>query len=278
MFVLGVGAQKAGTTWLHAQLKKSPTFESLGPKELHFWDRLYSLDRDRNLTNIDSDVISLLTCPDSRLWDCLPNGPSEPYFDNISDALMRRSAAHPHGGLVADITPSYAGLPLFVMEELADGLHRAKIDYRVVYLMRDPVARIVSAFAHRTGKGRVVLSPGFSQDDALLAYARSWTCQLRSRYELTIANLQRAFDPKRLFVGFQEKIESRDQETSLTEFLELPLGIFDSEHRVHTRRVEVDFSEEALAGVAKVYQQTYLSTLDRFPEVEDMWSGFRYLT
>jgi len=37
---LGIGAQKAGTTWLYAQLNKHPQISFPGGKEIHFWDRL----------------------------------------------------------------------------------------------------------------------------------------------------------------------------------------------------------------------------------------------
>lgn len=37
---LGIGAQKAGTTWLYAQLNKHPQIGFPGGKEIHFWDRL----------------------------------------------------------------------------------------------------------------------------------------------------------------------------------------------------------------------------------------------
>lgn len=36
---LGIGAQKAGTSWLHANLAQHPRVRFPGGKELHFWDR-----------------------------------------------------------------------------------------------------------------------------------------------------------------------------------------------------------------------------------------------
>lgn len=38
---LGIGAQKAGTTWLHAQLARHPQLRLPAEKELHFWNRYY---------------------------------------------------------------------------------------------------------------------------------------------------------------------------------------------------------------------------------------------
>jgi hypothetical protein len=36
---LGIGAQKAGTTWLHRMLSLHPDIGMPEQKELHFWDR-----------------------------------------------------------------------------------------------------------------------------------------------------------------------------------------------------------------------------------------------
>ena len=37
---MGIGAQKAGTSWLHAQLSRHPRIGFPGGKEMHFWDRM----------------------------------------------------------------------------------------------------------------------------------------------------------------------------------------------------------------------------------------------
>ena len=40
IFILGVGAQKAGTTWLHRQLIKSANFNFGHRKEYHVFDAM----------------------------------------------------------------------------------------------------------------------------------------------------------------------------------------------------------------------------------------------
>lgn len=69
---LGIGAQKAGTTWLYFNLKKHPSVFLTEEKELHFWDR----HRDRGLD-----------------W----------YRDQF--------AAAPSGSAAGEITPAYGILP-----------------------------------------------------------------------------------------------------------------------------------------------------------------------
>ena len=42
---LGIGAQKAGTTWLYEQLRRHPGIGFPAGKEIHFWDRLRNPDQ-----------------------------------------------------------------------------------------------------------------------------------------------------------------------------------------------------------------------------------------
>ena len=44
-FILGVGAQKAGTTWLASQLDKTSFFSNGGIKEFHVFNKLFVKNR-----------------------------------------------------------------------------------------------------------------------------------------------------------------------------------------------------------------------------------------
>ncbi len=75
---LGIGAQKAGTTWLYEQLNRHPQLAFPLGKEAHFWDRPH-----------DTAAISVYLGQ----------------FANIS-------------GVAGEITPSYAALPASVVGEI----------------------------------------------------------------------------------------------------------------------------------------------------------------
>ena len=42
VFILGVGAQKSGTSWFCQQLQKSPQIDMGAHKEYHVWDKVYA--------------------------------------------------------------------------------------------------------------------------------------------------------------------------------------------------------------------------------------------
>src|SRR5262245_503262 len=111
-FLLGVGAQRSGTTWLHRYLSAHPAVDLGFTKEYHVFDALH----------IDDERIKRLYLQD-RIDAVARPGPGQPtqtdrdlfrfiddtgaYFDYFRDLL----AARPDIRLTGDLTPSYAGLP-----------------------------------------------------------------------------------------------------------------------------------------------------------------------
>jgi hypothetical protein len=50
-FILGVGAQKGGTTWLHRQLNKNKNIDLGFRKEYHIFDAIEDFERDKRSKN-----------------------------------------------------------------------------------------------------------------------------------------------------------------------------------------------------------------------------------
>lgn len=288
MFILGVGAQKAGTTWLWQQLTRNPGYRSLGRKELHYWDRQIGL-HSRNLRG-GHNVRAFMTDESVQTLASLSHGR---YFTSIERALrfQRRERETPR--IVADITPAYAGLPRGIFRTIMQELELRGVDYRVIYFMREPVSRIVSAFNMRmqekgtlpgrllskmqrmgSGPGHFVQGDGHFADQ-ILEYGSSWECQFRTRYEITVANLMEVFPPQRLFFGFTESLSDSHQIEGLSKFLGLPVSLFNPGQRVGDRLSRgrpyllppLDVRDE----LRLLYRSTYKEIQEKFPEVRPLW-------
>ncbi|MEQ9260139.1 MAG: sulfotransferase [Roseovarius sp.] len=149
-FLLCVGAQKSGTTWLSSILDKETRVWVPALKEMHYFDRYSTIQavRERGdgryherFRNLVADLEKMRRITRKRhiglLDRCLIDS-DEDYAD-----FYRRYAAK--APAAADLTPEYALLP-------CEGLERIRAvlpNVFVLFLMRDPVDRLWSAAKHR---------------------------------------------------------------------------------------------------------------------------------
>ena len=123
-FLLGVGAQKAGTSWLHDQLNRRSDADFGFLKEYHIFDAL-ELERFANFRPKRPTPLKWRTWRRARFI-----ARPERYFDYFASRLKP-----PQIRLTGDITPSYAGLSAesyqriqkaFARRANAGGVHHAR--------------------------------------------------------------------------------------------------------------------------------------------------------
>ena len=137
--VFGLGATKAGTSWLYRYLDAHPDCAMPTPKELHYFDRadgVFDVDQRPGL----EAKLKKLPEDDARA------SAMHAYLELLSQPELS-DAAYKHfvrklGGdkpVFGDITPSYGLVSASMLKRMA-GL----AETRFVFLMRDPVARLWS--------------------------------------------------------------------------------------------------------------------------------------
>lgn len=124
---VGVGAQRAGTSWWHGLIEVHPAVHPLGlsAKELHFFDERWRDD---------------LTASDIRRY--------------------HRLFARPQGAVSGEWTPRYMHDPW-----TPPLLRQAAPEAKILVLLRDPVARFRSGLAHASERGMRV-TPDLVTDTA----------------------------------------------------------------------------------------------------------------
>jgi hypothetical protein len=158
-FLLGLGCQKGGTTWLHGYLSRHPQVMSGFTKEYHVLDAHFHAERrawqDARIADTRALIKTLGRVPglhrrrriavlegaaaryERQRWLAGDLGRYVDYFAGL---------AAESGRLVYDITPSYACLEGRELAEVRARLEAAGFDVRVVFIMRDPIERAFSAF------------------------------------------------------------------------------------------------------------------------------------
>lgn len=186
---LCVGAQKAGTTWLHANLSKHPDIFLPEMKELHYFNSGYKKYSLREYSN---------------------------YF--IEKGYR----------LAGDMTPAYSALD----EEDIVYIHKLMPENRIILLLRNPIDRAWSAAKmHLT----IMQDNNFEEvtEQMFIDHFRSEHSLRRGDYVEIYKKYARSFGEDRIFVGFQEEIESEPENllARLFDFLgisnEVDWGRFD---------------------------------------------------
>lgn len=271
LFVLGVGAQKAGTSWVHWYLQQAPQVDCGLSKEYHIWDAVESgVGEPRRLIDPARDKMS----PKRTLLWRMQQDP-EVYFDYFAGLLAQDGIT-----ISADFTPLYAILPAARYAALVDGFARRGIETKVVYLMRDPLARCWSQarMNHRRHKHpEIDFSQDPSAEDILRQGFRAERNQMRTRYDLTIQALEQALPSTAIYYGFYEDMFEPVKVQALSEFFGIKPRPELVRHRVNADPLDQPLSDSTARLVAQEYRGVYEFCAKRWPQVADLWSGFAYL-
>lgn len=270
IFLLGVGAQKAGTTWLHKYLRSHPEVDLGFMKEYHVFDQKYVLDTTPSSKQRIKNYLRSFLGSDSRSIRNKFRRNHKHYF-----SYFRKLVDSPDQVFITgDITPSYAALPVKVLQYIKSSLEKNGFRVRVIFLMRDPVARCISA-NRMYSSPRLLDSPGDAALEAeLLAKKYQQTrFQIRTRYDQTINNLEQVFTSDELYLGFYEELFSDKAIAEICSFLELPFRPGKYKQVVHGSLVKSELPETIKSEVRSYYSQVYDFVLNRFGQdrVKKLW-------
>lgn len=229
VIMLGMGATKAGTSWMHSYLSGHPECHFRSIKELHYFDALENgrIDRELAAHRSQADAIrariatgrakpqAAVRLKDREDWIGVLEGEESPsaYLGYLTGDVGDARVA-------GEVTPAYALLPVARLETMA----RMAADVRFVYLMRDPVARLWSHVrmiaGRRDGAGRV--EPGRA-GRILKRVMRGDEPQIATRgdYASALTKFAATIDPARLCVLLFEDLVTGRAVDRLCRFLGL---------------------------------------------------------
>lgn len=266
-FLLGLGAQKAGTTWLHRYLMEAPSFAPGALKEYHLWNAIHRVDEGGPPQFIGTN-------PQAK-EDLRAAMVAEPrlYFEHFASLLAGGSAT-----LAADITPAYAGLPASVLTNIRDDFAKRGIRTKAIFVMRDPVERCWSAarMYHRRKTPVAGLDLALGELEFVRRYARTGNAGVRGRYERTVGAIEEVFGPEDRYFAFYEELFSPTGLQNLSGFLGLAPRPDAAQIRHNTGARENDLPDSVRAEIAALFADTLAFCRTRFPETLNLWESYRW--
>ncbi|MDM7959729.1 MAG: hypothetical protein QUV04_08245 [Synechococcus sp. WH 8007] len=282
-FLLGVGAQKAGTSFLYSSLMSSQYFHPGFCKEYHVFDGLSCCPERKSkwvgklLTAISQGSIcngKAHVSNSSMLLRALFYEDISYYFEYF-EGLSRQN---PCAKVFADFTPSYSGLGEQWHDQIRSGFESRGFQVKVCFLMREPLQRALSAAAFLYPKKDLVqsgeLPPSESLEHFFRQVYRSDYFLVRGRYEFTCNAIERIYGKSNVFYGFYENMFTSSFFDDFMSFLgveDLSPDFSRVVNKTNSRKPRLD--EKTIDDFRQFYGDTYSYVFENFPRAyHSLWA------
>jgi hypothetical protein len=275
-----VGSTKSGTSWFYRQLVRHPDCYFRTIKELHYFNTMQSERPDYMIKKLDRERLRLRRkivgesssvklrlrrrIVDLRQWSEVLGQRTENLAAYSAYLMANRGSRR----VVGEVTPAYATLPVETLRRMADMAE----DVRIVYLMRDPVARLwshVRMLAARQ-KNSATLFDQFVTEKFEAMMTTDPLFGERGNYAAAIEKLTAVVRPARLLMMFNEDLTTDVGMAQLWDFLGLKRVETNFDRRVHEGRPLAMTPDQRSRARSALLPQ-YKSVSAVFPVLPDAW-------
>jgi hypothetical protein len=256
IFLLGVGAQKAGTSWLHDQLNRRKDADFGFCKEYHVFDAL-TLDAFTRYRPRNPPPWRWRTWRRERFFQ----DPTR-YFDYFTGLLNR-----PGCRLSGDITPSYSCLGANTLQWIRHAFRERSVRTCPVFILRDPIERLLSQQRMQLRKKKQLNPADEIQAFHKLAEKLERTPSLRSDYVRTLRSLDESFAKEDICLVLFEQLFDASSHQRLYDQLRLPYQPMDVAKKVNASVSTTPVPEEILSRIGKTQATTYTTLLKEQPQL-----------
>ncbi|MDB5555007.1 MAG: hypothetical protein JWL86_4991 [Rhizobium sp.] len=198
---IGIGAHKAGTTWLYQMLAQNPSVWLPPIKEVHFFDKLNPTPELKRVRIKHFERVADRIERSEKKKGSAGDSATKAAFlrslagDNmLTDEWYKSIFAHPDaaGKVSGEITPAYLDNATDVLPKISEMLPTTKF----VLLVREPLSRSLSQI--RMAISRVGKTPETTEDWEF--YVKRLKQNLRGSYKTSIPLWRSFFGPERLLI------------------------------------------------------------------------------
>jgi hypothetical protein len=212
-YLLGCGAQKAGTTWLAKNLSASPEYWNGGIKEWRFWK--YYFNHNSRLTQLHmmEKKLRVASGPKNRFnkkkleWRISALQYPKTFLQDIVDDYLSKVNVK----VLGDMTPGNSTLDKDEYSFIKEYFYERSIIVKPLLIMRDPFERIWSEVRMKIKNH---YPDEYSNNEKFVNKQLLDTFQLkavekRTKYEHIVKNIENVFDKRDICYVFSEKLFSQ---------------------------------------------------------------------
>ena len=277
-FILGVGAQKAGTSWLHKELSRCKEINFGFCKEYKAFPHLQAARSTsapgwfNRQSQFDTTTFEQLT--DIEKLQSMREDP-RCYLHYFRGLI----AGDPTLQATGDLSPHYAELNSRQFRQVRRLLEAGGFEVKVILLLRDPVERIWSQLRMLRRQNRFPQLCGYRHEETALAVLHHHPrFATKTQYHQTLKALEQSFPSDCIHVEFYEQLFTTEAHIRLQHFLNLELPPAEFETRVNASPKQANLCPMLEQTVALAYRDVYEAMIDRFGNtVLDLWPHARWL-
>ena len=274
-FILCVGASKCGTTWIRDYLGSSPGADMGRLGEMQVWDaltvpvfakyRVPEPSRWRQWEDRAAQALGWAPKADVLRWRLQSDV-------NVYFAYFQRLLAKPGIHLTGDVTPTYAALPVPILQRIDDRFTAAGITVKVVFIMRDPIERAWSLVKMKQRKGETAQAP---REQLFRAQFGDQPLAPHHAYGPTLARLNAVFEPERVFLGLYETLFEPETIAAFSAFAGVPSRPEAGGKRVNAAGDSSGVPEALAAEVYPNFASDYAAAFTAVPQARTLWRHAR---
>lgn len=278
IFILGIGAQKSGTSWLYHYLKKHPNVNLGFMKEYHVFDALYLNNRKIRENILQWRINRVINDPkkptikDIMLLKFL--GDLNVYFQYFRSLVDKNAEI----SVTGDITPSYAALDREAFADIRQQIIQHGFRPKVIFLLRDPVERCIS-LSRMLMRNSGVAPTESAEIEHLKQNYSTVDYVIRTRYDLTIKNVEAVFNTDEIHYEFYETLFMEKSIQAICSQLKIQYVKPDFEHQPNKSRTSNEIPTSLRVEITNFYTNVYAEIAKKFGEerIKSIWPSFDLL-
>ena len=264
--IILLGAEKCGTTWLYKLFLTHPNYID----NKFFWKELQAWHCYKT-----TNIIQKIKRSKNFLQFIMFINPKYFYFKYFNMILKNNL-------FTSDLSPSNIILEKKDIFYIKQKFNKLNISVKFILFVRDPVQRCLSSFNmyykknQKTGLFNDRIIKSSSLEEKFIFFYKLGSCQLSTKYEQILSQTQILNqDDLRVFIYedffFNHKIKL------LNDFLGVDFDTQFTKQIIFSQKQDFVFDTSILNDCALFYKDTYNFMSNKFPEVVNMWDGYKYL-